>query len=35
MFQGMAIIFVSSDLRLLAAAKAEHFETLEPALIGD
>lgn len=35
MFQGMAIVFVSSDPRLLAAAKAENFETLEPASIAD
>jgi predicted nucleic acid-binding protein len=31
MFQGMEITFVSSDSRLLAAAKVEHFETLNPA----
>jgi uncharacterized protein len=31
MFLGMSIVFVSSDTRLVAAAKAEHFETLEPA----
>jgi predicted nucleic acid-binding protein len=30
MFQGMEITFVSSDLRLLEAAKAEHFKTLNP-----
>lgn len=30
MFQGMAIAFVSSDLRLLEAARAEQFETLDP-----
>jgi predicted nucleic acid-binding protein len=31
MFQGMEIIFVSVDQRLLEAAKMEHFETLNPA----
>ena len=31
MFQGMEIIFVSVDPHLLAAAKAERFETLNPA----
>jgi uncharacterized protein len=31
MFQGMEIVFVSSDPRLLEMAKAEHFETLNPA----
>lgn len=31
MFQGMEIVFISSDPRLLDAAKAEHFETLNPA----
>ena len=31
MFQGMAIIFVASDGRLLEAAKAEKFEVLNPA----
>jgi len=31
MFQGMEIIFVSSDQHLLDAAKTEHFETLNPA----
>jgi hypothetical protein len=30
MFHGMEIIFVSSDERLLEAAKVEHFETLNP-----
>ena len=30
MFQGMEIIFVSADQRLLDAAKSEHFETLNP-----
>ncbi len=30
MFQGMAIVFVSSDERLLGAARTEHFETLNP-----
>lgn len=32
MFQGMEIVFVSSDQRLLQAAKAEHFEILDPTL---
>ena len=27
MFQGMAIVFVSADRKLLEAARAEHFET--------
>ena len=31
MFQGMTIIFVASDERLLEAAKAEKFEVLNPA----
>jgi uncharacterized protein len=31
MFQGMEITFVSADQRLLNAAKAEHFEILNPA----
>ena len=31
MFQGMEIVFVSADLRLLTAAKEERFETLNPA----
>ncbi len=31
MFQGMAIVFVSSDQRLLGAAKLERFEILDPA----
>lgn len=31
MFQGMEIVFVSSDQRLLDAAKGERFETLNPA----
>ena len=31
MFQGMEIIFISTDLRLLEAARAERFETLNPA----
>ena len=31
MFQGMDIVFVSSDQRLLDGAKAEHFETMNPA----
>ena len=30
MFQGMEIVFVSADQRLLEAAKLEHFETLNP-----
>jgi predicted nucleic acid-binding protein len=30
MFQGMEIVFVSADERLLDIAKAEHFETLNP-----
>ena len=30
MFQGMEVIFVSADSRLLEAAKGEHFETLNP-----
>ena len=30
MFQGLEIIFVSSDQRILAAAKQERFETLDP-----
>ena len=30
MFQGMEIVFVSADQRLLEAAKMEHFETLNP-----
>jgi hypothetical protein len=30
MFHGMEIIFVSSQPRLLSAAAAEHFETLNP-----
>ena len=30
MFQGMGIVFVSVDQRLLEAAKLEHFETLNP-----
>jgi len=30
MFQGMEIVFVSADHRLLEAAKAEHFEVLNP-----
>jgi predicted nucleic acid-binding protein len=30
MFQGMEIVFVSSDQHLLEAAKTEHFETLNP-----
>lgn len=32
MFQGMEIVFVSSDQRLLNVAKVEHFETLNPAV---
>jgi uncharacterized protein len=31
MFQGMAIVFVASDGRLLEAARAEQFEVLNPA----
>jgi predicted nucleic acid-binding protein len=31
MFQGLDIVYVSSDPRLLEAAKAERFETLDPA----
>ena len=31
MFQGMTIVFVASDGRLLEAAKAEKFEVLNPA----
>jgi len=31
MFQGMEIVFVSADERLLGVAKSEHFETLNPA----
>src|SRR5580698_11578922 len=31
MFQGMEIIFVSADQRLLQAAKLEKFETMNPA----
>lgn len=31
MFQGMDVVFVSADQRLLDAAKHEHFETLNPA----
>jgi len=30
MFQGMEIIFVSADPRLLDAARSERFETLNP-----
>ncbi len=32
MFQGMDITFVSANQRLLDAARAEHFETLNPNL---
>lgn len=35
MFQGMSIVFVASDGRLLAAAKAEKFEVLNPASLPD
>jgi predicted nucleic acid-binding protein len=35
MFQGMAIVFVASDGRLLEAAKAEKFEVLNPAFSPD
>jgi hypothetical protein len=31
MFQGMEVVFVSADPRLLEAAKGERFETLNPA----
>jgi predicted nucleic acid-binding protein len=31
MFQGMEIVFVSADQRLLDAAKEEHFQTLNPS----
>jgi predicted nucleic acid-binding protein len=30
MFQGLEIIFVSSDTRILALAQLEHFDTLDP-----
>jgi predicted nucleic acid-binding protein len=30
MFQGMEVVFVSADPRMLAAAKGEHFETVNP-----
>ena len=30
MFQGMEVVFVSADLRLLEAARGERFETLNP-----
>ena len=30
MFQGMEIVFVSADPHMLDAARAEHFETLNP-----
>jgi predicted nucleic acid-binding protein len=30
MFQGMEIVFVSSDARLLHSAKEEHFRTMNP-----
>jgi predicted nucleic acid-binding protein len=30
MFQGMGVVFVSADPRLLEAARGEHFETLNP-----
>jgi predicted nucleic acid-binding protein len=32
MFQGMSVVFVSSDERLLDAARAERFETLNPTV---
>jgi hypothetical protein len=35
MFQGMAIVFVSSDLRLLESARAERFEVLDPSSMAD
>jgi predicted nucleic acid-binding protein len=31
MFQGMEVVFVSADLRLLEAARGERFQTLNPA----
>jgi len=31
MFQGMEIVFVSADQRLLDAAKEEHFQTMNPS----
>jgi predicted nucleic acid-binding protein len=31
MFQGMEVVFVSADQRLLEAARGERFETLNPA----
>jgi predicted nucleic acid-binding protein len=31
MFQGMEIVFVSADQRLLQAAREERFETLNPS----
>jgi predicted nucleic acid-binding protein len=30
MFQGIKIVFVSADQRMIDAAKTEHFETLNP-----
>ena len=30
MFQGMEVVFVSADQRLLEAARNERFETLNP-----
>jgi predicted nucleic acid-binding protein len=30
MFQGLGVVFVSSDEKLLEAARGEHFETLNP-----
>jgi hypothetical protein len=35
MFQGMTIVFVSSDGRLLESAKGERFEVLDPSLMTD
>jgi hypothetical protein len=35
MFQGMAVVFVASDGRLLEAARAEKFEVLNPTSIED
>ena len=35
MFQGMTIVFVASDGRLLEAAKAEKFEVLNPTSLPD
>jgi predicted nucleic acid-binding protein len=35
MFQGMIIVFVASDGRLLEAARAEQFEVLNPASLAE